>query len=380
MRIGIDARFLGAANSSLARYSESLIQALARRDTKNDYVVYVHANLKRRLRIGDNFHLTPLRGNPLSLRSMLRIAHRVRHDNLDALHVHFPIAPPRVSCPILLTVHDMFPFERHHGDFGPRRAHLRWLWSYLIHPWSLRSAKWILCVSNSTRRQLIQAFPEMRHQSIVMHSGVHEAFRAPVEPATLDLIRSRLKLPENYLLYSGSTRADKNLVGMLRAFALLRQRSPQHKSLHFILEISGDPVGLQSLRRLIHQYELDEWVRIAQNVVDEERRVLFADARALFQISRGEGFCFPALEAQECGVPVVAADAGAVPEIAGEAALLVDPDDQEAIVAMVERLLGDEDLRNYLIAKGKANVKRFDWANAAAQSIQIYELLSHSTA
>lgn len=377
MRIGIDARYLGAANTGLARYSENLIEALARQDTSNQYVVFVHASLNRRLKVGANFRLVPMRGRPTSIRTMLRFAAAVVRENLDLLHVHFPLAPWMVDCPVLITVHDMLPYVAEGS--GVTRFRLRpWrlMWAYMFYPMALARSKYVICVSRATRNALAELFPSVFHKTIIVHSGVNETFRQPLEAATAELIRARLELPGDYLLYSGSVRADKNIEGMLLAFALLRQRNPHLKDIYFVLELSGEEYSLEPLYRTLHQFGLVERVRVIRNAGDEERRLIFEDARAMINLGRNEGFGFPVLEAQMCELPVIAADAGALPEIAGEqGAVLVDPDNMEQVVTMLERVLDDDDLRAYLVDHGKANAVHYEWARTAAQIHQIYEML-----
>jgi glycosyltransferase involved in cell wall biosynthesis len=376
MRIGIDARYLGVASTGLARYSENLLEALARLDGNNHYTVFVHASLNRRLRLGPNFRLAPMRGRPNSLSAMFRLARAVRHEGLDLLHVHFPLAPLGVECPVLITVHDMLPYVPESKTSGVRFQPWNLVWTYMFYPMALARAKWIICVSRATRESLTQLFPSVFHKTIIIHSGASETFRLPIAAATSELIRSRLALPEQYLLYSGSTRADKNIQGMLLAFATLRQRNPHLSELCFVLDISGEQYSLAHIDRLIQQFGLEPRVRVIQNAGDEERRVIFEDARALFILSRYEGFGFPILEAQATDLPVLAADSGALPEIAGEkGAVLVDPDNPEQVVTMLERVLVDEELRAYLIENGRANAHKYDWTRTADQLKQIYELL-----
>src|SRR4051812_47318218 len=129
MRIGIDARYLGAANTGLARYSENLLEALARQDTHNQYVVYVHASLNRRLKLGSNFRLVPMRGRPNSVRALVSLAAAIRRESLDLLHVHSPLAPWGIDCPVLITVHDMLPYVPESNIFRLRFRPWRLLWT-----------------------------------------------------------------------------------------------------------------------------------------------------------------------------------------------------------------------------------------------------------
>lgn len=375
-RIGIDARFLGAGSSGLARYSERLLQALSERDSFNRYVVFVNHRLTRKLKLGDNFTLIPMRGRPLSLAAMMRMARMVQRSQLDLLHVHFPLKPPLVDCPTLVTVHDTMPFSRDHGDFGHRTRPWRMLWTYLLYPLALRESKWVLCVSNATRRALSELFPQMLHKSFVIHSAVDEDFCEPIEEATRQLIEKRLELPGRYLLYSGSARSDKNVQGLLRAFALMHQDADDLEDVQLLLELTGSVESYAWIAKIVEQYRLESHVRIVTSLSEAERKVCFQRAGALVLLSRGEGFGFPVLEAQLSGAPVLAANSGALPEVAGAGgALLVDPDDEDEIARQMGRILRDASLRQSLIKTGRTNAERFDWDLSARQLLEVFELL-----
>jgi glycosyltransferase involved in cell wall biosynthesis len=225
MHIGIDARFLGAKSYGLAQYSESLLLALSRHDTKNRYTVFVNAALKRRPRLGDNFHLVPIRGRPLSLRGLLRFSLALRRERPDLLHVHFPLVPVGVDCPTLITVHDIVPFRR--SESGSRPSLWDRLGMFVIYPFTMRRARWILCVSNATRNRLVEIFPDVFHKTIVRASGVEDLDQSRTEDSTANLVRTHLELPENFILYSGSIGEDKNLPRMIETFAELRRRDPR---------------------------------------------------------------------------------------------------------------------------------------------------------
>lgn len=376
MRIGIDARFLGEKTSGLARYSENLLEAMARADEHNEYVVFVSRKLQRKLKLRPNFKLVPMRGHPLGLLAMLRMMLAVRREKIDLLHVHFPASPPFIDCPVLITVHDILPFARESVVTGYRLRPLRRVWSYILYTMTLSRARWVVCVSSATREALCALYPELRHKTIVVHSGVDEIFRTPIEGATLDLIRSRLELPKRYILYSGSVRADKNIATMLRIFATLHQGNAELEDLWLVMEVSGLDKDIETVRRLAKQYGITDRIQIITDAKDDERRVIFEDSRILILLSRAEGFGFPILEAQLSEVPVIAADASALPEIAGEdGAVLVDPEDQDSVVHLIERTLSDDALRAYLIDRGRENAVTYEWSATAQQLTQIYDFL-----
>ena len=374
MRIGIDARFLGASSYGLAQYSENLLLALSRLDSDNDYTVFVNSALNRKLKTGKNFRSVPIAGRPLSAGGLARLRLALRKESLDLLHVHFPLAPIGLKIPTVITVHDIVPFRRG-GAPGERFRLWDRIGGRFLYPMTMRRARWILCVSKSTRDKLVEIFPDVFHKTILLASGVEDLYRTQTKPAASELIRSRLRVPRPYLLYSGSSGESKNIPRMLQAFATLCQNDPRGMKYHFLLDIAGDSGGLDAIRRTSRQYGIESRVSLMSELSADERHVLFEQASMLFIASKEEGFGFPVLKAQLCGVPVLAADAGALPEVAGEGALLVDPDDPVQLVAMLEKTLFDTSLRKDLMEKGRRNAARYSWDDTARQVRQIYELL-----
>ncbi len=372
MRIGIDARFLGASSYGLAQYSENLLTALAQQDPENDYTVFVSGGFKRKLKVGRNFDVEPVRGRPLSAKGLTRLGLTLRRSDFDLLHVHFPLVPLGARCPAIITVHDIVPFS-------PSDGHGLKLWDriggWFLYPMTMIRARWILCVSNATRQRLVEIFPDVFHKTIVVPSGVEELYRKKTEPETDALIRERLRLPAKYVLYSGSAGASKNVPSMIQAFAELGHRDSRAMDVHFLLDIIDEKKYVAEIESLIARTGLSFRARVLHGLNAEERHVLFEGASTLFMASRNEGFGFPVIRAQLCGVPVVAADAGALPEVCGEGGLLVDPDNAEEMVTMLGRALLDDDLREYLKEKGLKNAARFSWTATAKQVKQIYELL-----
>ncbi len=374
MHIGIDARFLGARSYGLAQYSESLLHALARQDTKTRYTVFVNAALKRRPKLGSNFHIVPISGRPMSARGLFRLAIALRRERPDILHVHFPLAPLGVDCPTLITVHDVVPFRRSETLWAGMSFWDR-VGMFFLYPMTMRRSRWILCVSNATRNRLVEIFPETFHKTIVRPSGVEEAYRERTESGTADLIRHRLDLPELYVLYSGSLGENKNIIPMIDAFLAVKKSEPATAPYRLLLDITGESRGLNQLRAGIRSLGGGEEIRLMTSLSGEERRVVFEGARVFLILSREEGFGAPVLKAQMLGVPVMAADAGALPEVCGRGAMLVDPDDMDEIIAGLQRLLFDEPLRAELSELGLKNAQRFSWDDTARQVKQIYELL-----
>jgi glycosyltransferase involved in cell wall biosynthesis len=304
----------------------------------------------------------------------MRLRLALRGAAIDLLHVHFPLAPISAPCPTVITVHDTIPFRRS-LERGPRFPVWDRIGGWFLYPATMRKARWIVCVSHATRDRVVELFPEVFHKTIVLTSGAEDQRRAAPEAATIELIRSRLAPPECYVFYSGSTGENKNIPRMIEAYARLRTSDPCAEAAAFVLDLTGDLSGLGAIRSAIRQSGLDAAVRVLTQIAPEERQVLFKFARVLFIASKEEGFGLPVLRAQRERVPVVAADSGALPEICGDGAVLVDPDDPARMAEMLGAALFDDNLREFLIDKGLANVGHYSWDTTAQQLRQIYELL-----
>lgn len=373
MRIGIDARFLGASQSGIAQYSENLLTALAQIDTENEYTVFT-GDLRRRLKVGQNFHAHPINGRPLSIKGLTRFDLALRGQHFDLMHLHFPLSTIGNNFPTVITVHDIIPMTRSNSLESRSGAWDR-VGRWMLYPMTMRRAKWIICVSHSTRDQLVEIFPDVFHKTIVTPSGVEEIYRQKTPEEAVAAIVRRLDLPEYYLLYSGPSWASKNIPTMLEAFARLRREDSRALAYSFVLDVTDERSGLREVRSVINQHDLQSSVRILTGLTPEERHVVFERASVLFHASKFEGFCFPVIRAQLSSVPVVAADAGALPEVTGEGGMLVDPDSLDDMATTLGRSLFDAPLREYLKDKGRKNAARFSWRDTALRVKQIYDLL-----
>ncbi|MCX7013149.1 MAG: glycosyltransferase family 1 protein [Candidatus Sumerlaeota bacterium] len=376
MKIAIDARFLNATPSPLAQYCENLIEHLAQVDEQNRYVVFIHSSYPRTLRVGDNFEVRPLRARPLSWRTLARFQKQVERADADVLHSLYPIVPLPYRGKLLVTIHDLKPLmldeadpERFYLTRGLSRQISRWLF-----PIAVRRATWLSAISNTTRDGLAELFPETFHKTVVTHSGLEPSYQAPLDSSTLELVRAQNELPEKYLFYTGSVRPSKNMARMLAAYAELRKSDERFASLYFLVDSSPSP-WLEEMKRLARRLGVADVVQFLGQVADSERRALYALAQAFCFPCKNEGFGLPILEAQASGAPVVAADSGAIPEVAGRGALLFDPDDTQAIVEALRLVLTTEHLRRDLMETGRQNVERFSWRSTAEKVRDIYNYL-----
>ncbi|MEZ4729394.1 MAG: glycosyltransferase family 1 protein [Caldilineaceae bacterium] len=276
-------------------------------------------------------------------------------------HVLPFVLPAARLPPSVVTIHDLgyHAFPTSHSFF--QRLYLP-----VSTRWSAQSASHLIAVSQTTATDL-QRYYNTPSQKITV---IHEATTWPQVSWSDQAVRTRYALPTTYALYVGTLQPRKNLVRLIRAYHRLQQQ----QDLVWDLVLAGaDGWQSSTLQQVIAELQLTQRVHLLGYVVDEALPALYWGAHFFCFPSLFEGFGLPILEAQTHGVPVMTANHSALPEIAGDAALLVDPTDVNAIADAMLQLSQDEPLRQRLIAAGYENVKRFSWEKAARETLAVLE-------
>jgi glycosyltransferase involved in cell wall biosynthesis len=204
----------------------------------------------------------------------------------------------------------------------------------------------------------------------VIYNAIDERFLAPADPERMDLVRQRYQLDHPFVLYVGNIKPHKNIERLIDAFGRARGRGcPDEVKLVII----GDEISkYPALRQSVHKHKLDKHVRFLGFQPMETLAAFYRLARAFVFPSLYEGFGLPPLEAMACGTPVVTSNVSSLPEVAGGAALLVDPYDAESIAAGICQALTDEPLRADLIMRGRERARSFSWAQSVKKIHDIY--------
>jgi glycosyltransferase involved in cell wall biosynthesis len=224
-------------------------------------------------------------------------------------------------------------------------------------------------VSESSKRDILHYVDTEPDKIDVIYNAYDERFG--VEPQEKDVVRvrERYQLHDEFVLYAGNVKPHKNLERLIQAFDVVRRRGLGHLKLIII----GDEVSKYSaLRHAVHRYQLHKYVRFLGYLPLETLAIMYRLAGVFVFPSLYEGFGLPPLEAMASGTPVVTSNVSSLPEVAGDAAVLVDPYDPDAIAAGIARVLTEETLRRELRSKGLARARQFSWETSIRRVRQIY--------
>jgi glycosyltransferase involved in cell wall biosynthesis len=282
------------------------------------------------------------------------------------------VPPPTRTRRLVLTVHDL-AFRRF-PDSAPT-ATRRWL-ARLDR--ALRQAGEIVTPSEATRSDLLDLYPVDAERVTAIHHGIdHERFR-PAPPEEVDRVRRGYGIDGPYLLFVGGLEPRKNLPALLEAYAALDD------AIRPALVLAGasvpwNPEGRAAMMAALGRLPAAARGRVVLTgyVADPDRAPLYTGAAALAFPSRYEGFGFPVLEAMACGTPVVTSNVSSLPEVAGDAALLVDPTDRESIADGLRRVLEDDRLAGRLRRDGPARASAFTWDRAARRTADVLRRAGH---
>lgn len=362
MKVGIDIHAIGMRQTGNETYIRNLVENLAALGLPLDYVFYhtlppeVYAEFTwktglRRLRPHNPLVRIPL-GFPLVL---LR-------DRIDLAHFQY-VAPPLCPCPTVVTVHDI-SFELFPENFHPlERKRMQWL-----VPFSARKAAHVITVSEFSRRAIMQRYGVPEQRISVTHEGVSDNFRQARDAAWVASRTARFGLAKPYVLGVGNLQPRKNLERLLKAFARLRGAG-----VAWDLVLVGQTAWHgQRVHALVRDLGITDAVRFTGYLGEEELIALYRQAAVFAFPSLYEGFGLPVVEAMACGAPVLTSNAASLPEVAGDAAILVDPYSENEIHDGLRRLVEDGDLRAELSARGKLQAARYSWRSTAAQTAEIY--------
>ena len=365
MRIAIDARKL--RDYGIGTYVRNLLRHLSRIDSKTDYVLFCRGEDCGTVEeLGENFRAVPEPARPYSASEQLRIPMDLRREGIDLFHAPHYVLPPLTPCKSIVTIHDCIHLR--FPQYLPNRLAYAYARSSLW--FATHRSNRVLTVSEASKRDILRYFRVPDRKIDVIYNAIDERFGQPPPPEEIERVRDRYQLNAPYVLYAGNIKPHKNLERLIEAFHMLRRGDLEHVKMLII----GDEISkYATLRRAVHKYKLHKHVRFFGFVPDQTLAVFYRLARAFVFPSLYEGFGLPPLEAMASGTPVITSNVSSLPEVVGDAALLIDPYDADAIADAMRRVLLDSDLRDDLRERGLRRVAEFSWERSVRRVRDIYE-------
>ena len=355
MRFALDVQSTLSHKTGIGHYTSNLLDALRQVAPENEYSPL------------DWGHDPTMRLDRRLYWQQIELPRRARRAKADLLHVTGFDAPKFKPCPVVLTVHDLIGMLFPH-NLTPAA---RFYWSYWL-PHSIHWADALIADSANTRSDLQRLLKIPPERVAVIPLGINPRFHPPEDPAEVAHIRRAYDLPERFMLYTGTIEPRKGLDTLVEAFAAIAGEVSYH------LIIAGKRGRhTEGLLRQILRHGLDQRVHMLGYVPDGDLPLLYAAAEVFVFPSRYEGFGLPPLEAMACGTPVICSNASSLPEVIGEAGLLVPPDDPPTLAAAIRRINGSPELRADLRARGLRQAAQYSWEATARQTLAVYLNLLH---
>lgn len=384
MRIAINGFYWGQPTIGSGQYVRSLVKAMAQLNPGNEYVIIV----PRENALSDEITPLPDFGERVFLYperlSFLRVSENIaklnfeqsgfpracKREHVDVAHVPYFASPSSPPVPTVVTVHDLIPMilPLYRGTIFVQ------MYTQLVAN-AARRANAVIADSECTKRDIVSRLGIDPNRVHIIYLAADARFKPISDPAQIAAVRTRFDLPEKFLFYLGGYDQRKNIRVIIEAFSLL----PELYEEGFRLVLGGASRGAGSdmfpdPQKMVAQIGLNEdAVRFLGWVCEEDKAGLYASATIFLFPSLYEGFGFPPLEAMASGTPVISSNAASLPEIVGDAGMLVEPEGAVAWAESIRATLKDKTLLAKMRERGVAQAKQFSWERAARETLAVYE-------
>ncbi len=364
MRIGIDARLSYHQPAGISRYTLYLSHAIAQLNQHDEFVIFQHRKHRTPLVEQANFRRSTLWAPVHRSIEQILLPLELFWQSLDLIHSTDFIPPLYSPIPAVITVHDLAFF--HWPNFLTKDSAAY----YGQIDRAVRHAQQIIVPSENTKQDLIGILGTPDKKITVIYEAANPSFAPlPIEPARAAVV-AKFKIPAKYILFVSTIEPRKNVNGLLHAYRYLRDK---YNISDVGLVLAGGPGWLyEETMDLVKQLKLEEHTFFLGRVNDEELQQLYVGARCHVHPAHYEGFGLPPLEAMACGTPTIVSNISSLPEVVGDAALLVNPADNEEIAVAMHRLLTDDLLHAELREKGLQRAACFSWETAAQSTLDVY--------
>lgn len=382
-RIGIDARFYGPIGKGLGRYTQEIVDNLIKIDTTNEYVIFLYKeNFQEFDCDGVRIKKVLLNIRWYTLAEQILFPFYIWREKLDLMffpHFNVPILTPKKY---IITIHDLILTK-----FPTVRATTLSPWLYrikdLAYRITIRLAVWrakkIIAVSEYTKKDLIDNFRLDEKKITVTYEGVANLSKNRdslfAEKLNNNQVLEKYKISKPFLMYVGNSYPHKNLDGLVDIFPEILRQYPDMK----LILVGKEDYFYARIKKYTESkglYQKDDnnsKIIFPDYVPDKDLEILFKNAVAYVFPSKYEGFGLPPMEAMAKGCPVVSSNASCLPEILGEAAIYFDPENKNEMIAQINKIITDENLRAELIKKGYEQAKKYNWWECARLTLGVID-------
>jgi len=373
MKIGIEGqRLFRAKKHGMDFVALELIRNIQKLDKENEYFVFVKPDEDRCLESTDNVKIIELTGGPFPTWEQIALPNAVKSYGCDLIHCTSNTAPNFGSTPLILTLHDIFFLETFSLFTKSYSLYQRFGNTYrrLTVPPLIRKAKKIITVSESEKSRIVNFFKIDENKVRVIYNGVSDKFHQTVSEEEKIRIKELYDLPERYILHLGNTDPKKNtervVEAYIRYFDTCKHKIP--------LVLADYPEIMVNLILTTHsRMDLKKYIYRLDYIVNNDLPAIYTMAEIFLYPSLRESFGIPLLEAMSCGTAVISSNVFAMPEVAEDAAYLIDPANPEDLAAAIQELIAHPEIRQAYIEKGLIQSRKFSWQKMAMEYIEVYE-------
>ncbi len=361
MKICIDARPVSEQMHGISRYAFNLIRQLASIDQHHEYLILTRLDRHLFSELPANFRLQGCDVPNYSLTEQFVIPRLLKRKSIDLFHSMTYSAPVFQPCKTVVTIHDLIPLVFPH--------HYRWrhaLYYKHIVRRALQRAECILTVSDSSKRDLVRYFNLDPNKIVVAYNGVDDRFKPDPSGLSKKIVSELISTEDSFILSVVNDKPHKNYSALIMAF----KKATAHMQTSCKLVM----VGIEKINESKNiPEEIMARLICLPKVTDDQLIALYQNAALFVLPTLYEGFCLPVLEAMACGTPVITSNVSSLPEVAGDAAILVNPDNIDELAEAIYNVLAFENLQKDLREKGIRRAKRFSWQETAQKTLKVYE-------
>lgn len=370
MKIGIEAqRIFRPKKHGMDIYALELIRAIQQLDTQNEYVVFVKPDKDICLQPSQNLKIVEVKGKTYVDWEQIWLPKAIEQEKIDLMHFTSNTASVNIKCPFVLTLHDIIYLEKFFskGSLYQVAGHFYRRWNV---PKIAPKAKYILTVSEFEKVQIQKSLGIKYTKLKAVYNAYNQKFRMIEDDVALEQIREKYNLPYDFIFFLGNKAPKKNMKRVLAAYAAYVDETLTPVNL-VIAESSANDI--MQLLAEINRKDIFKKIILTGYVQHSELPFIYNLATVFLYPSLRESFGIPIIESMACGTPVITSNTSAMPEVADEAAMLINPLEVESITQAIKKVLENEKLYNHLKYNGLSRAMAFSWDNTARKTIQLYQ-------